>query len=231
MALAGFFVFVPGDEEWQTVGWRLLATLIGIAIALIIALVLWPASARDRLLTGIADVLTAIEASLAADAARLRGDDVHAAPPPPLVAALRPFVAERRYEPSGRGPSAPQLSGVLDGLDIAVVGVRRLDDASVPGPQNLAVALAPDLMPVVNDLVAACASLEDRLAGGSGPPISLTGVDADLSAALEHLRSTHLTPAADAAELRALFAAVEALSLIASGLARADEALVTPSRR
>jgi hypothetical protein len=231
MALAGFFVFVPGDEEWQTVGWRLLATLIGIAIALVIALVLWPASARDRLLTGIADVLTAIEASLAADAARLRGDDVPSAPPPPSVAALRPLVAERRYEPPGRGPSATQLSGVLDGLDIAVVGVRRLDDASVPGAQHLAVALAPDAMPVIDDLVAACVSLRDRLAGGTGPLRSLTHVDADLSAALEKLRSTHLTPAADAAELRALFAAVEALSLIASGLARADEALVTSSRR
>ncbi len=230
MALAGFFVFVPGDEEWQTVGWRLLATLIGITIALIITLVMWPATARDRLTAGIDDTLAAIAWSLEADGARLRGEDVPAPPPPPPPSALRPLVAERRFEPPGRGPDATTMSGVLDGLDIAVVGVQRLGEASAPGPQFLAVALAPDLGAVIDGLVDACEALRARLAGEPGQPLHLSGLDPGLSSALENLRSTHLTLAADAAELRALFAAVEALSLVGSGLARADSSFSAGAR-
>lgn len=234
MALAGFFVFVPGDEEWQTVGWRLLATLIGITVALVITLLMWPSNARDRLSAGIATVLSGVQASLEQDRRRLRGDDVPAADPPSSVAALRPLVAERRYEPLWRGPSATQFSGVLDGLDLAVAGVRRLDAVSAPGPQSLAPALAPDLDPVFDALVGACADLRARIEGreASAPePLDLSGIDGSLSAALEALRAAHLTPAADAAELRDVFAAVEALSLVASGLARADVALASTARR
>ena len=240
MALAGFFVFVPGDEEWQTVGWRLLATLIGIAVALAITLLLWPSTARDRVTQGIAAFLADLQASLAADRRRLHGDDVPASPPLPSVAALRPFVAERRYEPPGRGPSASQFSGVLDGLDLAAAGVRRLDAVSVPGPQALAPALARDLDPVFDDLDSCCAALTRRIEGrdsrrSGGTALTtvpdLRGVDQVLSAALEGLRATHLTVGADAAELRDLFAAIEALSLIASGLTRVDAALAADSRR
>ena len=59
----------------------------------------------------------------------------------------------------------------------------------------------------------------------------LSGIDDALSGALETLRAAHLTPAADAAELRDVFAAVEALSLVASGLAHADVALASVARR
>ena len=234
MALAGFFVFVPGDEEWQTVGWRLLATLIGITVALFITLVMWPSNARDRLTAGIAAVLAGVQASLEQDRRRLHGDDVPAADTPASIAALRPFVAERRYEPLWRGPSATQLSGVLDGLDLAVAGVRRLDVVSAPGPQALAPALAPDLDPIFDALLGACAHLRARMEGrgaSASEPPDLSGVDGTLSAALESLRAAHLTPAADAAELRDLFGAVEALSLVASGLARAEVALAITDRR
>jgi hypothetical protein len=234
MALAGFFVFVPGDEEWQTVGWRLLATLIGITVALIITLVMWPSRARDRLSQGIAEVLADVQASLEVDRRRLHGEDVPPADAPPSVAALRPLVAERRYEPPGRGPSATALSGILDGLDLAVAGVRRLDAVSTPGPQALAPALARDLDPVFDDLNSCCVALTQRIEGrdarrSGGTTLTtvpdLAGVDGMLSAALEGLRATHLTLAADAAELRDLFAAVEALSLVASGLTRVDASL------
>jgi uncharacterized membrane protein YccC len=234
MALAGFFVFVPGDEEWQTVGWRLLATLIGITVALVITLVLWPSRARDRLTEGIAAVLADVRSSLEADRRRLHGDDVPTAKDPASVAALRPLVGERRYEPPGRGPSATALSGILDGLDLAVAGVRRLDVVSTPGPQALAPALARDLDPVFDDLDSSCAALIERIEGtdarrSGGAAVTtvrdLAGVDGVLSAALEGLRATHLTLAADAAELRDLFAAVEALSLVASGLSRVDVSL------
>lgn len=234
MALAGFFVFVPGDEEWQTVGWRLLATLIGITVALIITLVMWPSNARDRLTDGIAQVLTDVQASLEQDRRRLSGDDVPTADPPSSAAALRPLVAERRYEPLWRGPSAHQFSGVLDGLDLAVAGVRRLDEVSAPGPQALTPALAPDLDPVFDVLTAACATLRARIEGRNASawdPPDLSGVDGTLSAALENLRAAHLTPAADAVELRDLFAVVEALSLVADGLTRADVALASAPRR
>lgn len=234
MALAGFFVFVPGDEEWQTVGWRLLATLIGITVALIITLLMWPSNARDRLTAGIAKVLADVQACLERDRLRLRGDDVPTADPPASVAALRPLVAERRYEPLWRGPSATELSGVLDGLDLAVAGVRRLDAVSAPGPQALAPALAPDLDPVFDALVGACVDMRARVEGrdASVPDRpGLSGIDDALSGALETLRAAHLTPAADAAELRDVFAAVEALSLVASGLAHADVALASVARR
>lgn len=231
MALAGFFVFVPGDEEWVTVGWRLLATLIGIAVALAITLVLWPASARDRLITGIDNVLAAIAAALEADQLRWRDASAPAAASPPSVASLRPLVAERRYEPPGNGPAAGTLSGVLDGLDLAVAGVRRLDDVSAPGPQALMVALAPDVDPVVDDLVAACAALRERMQGRRTDAPDLAAIDTTLSTALERLRAAHLTPAADAAELRDLFAVVEALSLVAVGLTRAEAALWDDARR
>ena len=231
MALAGFFVFVPGDEEWQTVGWRLLATLIGIVVALVVTLLLWPASARDRLAEGISAVLADVQASLEVDRRRLHGEEVPTAKAPAPVAALRPLVAERRYEPPGRGPGATQLSGILDGLDLAVAGVRRLDAVSAPGAQALAVAVAPDLDPVVDDLISACAALSNQITGATfSPTPDLAGIDESLSAALERLRSTHLTLAADAAELRDLFAVVEALSLVASGLTRADVALESAVR-
>jgi uncharacterized membrane protein YccC len=227
MALAGFFVFVPGDQEWQTVGWRLLATLIGITVALVIALVMWPSSARDRLIVGIDEVLGSIASSLRACGDRMAGTAASslAEPTAPAVATLRPLVAERRFEPPGRGPSATALSGVLDGLDIAVVGVHRLEGCSAPGPQGLMQVLAPDLRAIIDSLVTACEGLRAVLTDPGASARHLGDVDAELSASLERLRAAHLTPAAQAGELRDLFAAVEALSLIASGLARVDAAL------
>ena len=239
MALAGFFVFVPGDEEWQTVGWRLLATLIGILVALAITLVLWPARARDRLLSGIDVVLSGIADSLERDRRRLRGEDAGAEPAIASVAALRPLVAERRYEPPGRGPGPAALSGVLDGLDLAIAGAQRLAAVSAPGPQGLARTLAPDLDPLIAALVARCDQLRDQLGmsraarpepaavaarSGVGSGDS-AAVDDALSAALERLRSMHLTFAADAEELRDLFRLLESISLTASGLSRAGAAL------
>lgn len=231
MALAGFFVFVPGDQEWVTVGWRLLATLIGIAVALAITLVLWPASARDRLLSGIDAVLAAVSESLEADRRRLRDASAPTAPAPPPIAELRPLVAERRYEPPGNGPGARALSGILDGLDLAVAGVSRLDEVSAPGAQGLMAAMAPGVDPVIEILVTACTALRARMTGGTTPSPGLADVDAALSEALEHLRAAHLTPAADATELRDLFAVVEALSLVAMGLTRAEGALTEQVRR
>jgi hypothetical protein len=114
---------------------------------------------------------------------------------------------------------------------LAVAGVRRLDAVSSPGPQDLAPAIAGDLDPVLDDLIAACAALSDRITGATHSPTpDLAGIDESLSAGIERLRSTHLTLAADAAELRDLFAAVEALSLVASGLMRADVALESTVR-
>lgn len=225
MALAGFFVFVPGDEEWVTVGWRLLATLIGIAVALVITLVLWPSSARDRLREGIDAVLGDVAASLETDRARVHGEAQPVPGAPRAVSSLRPLVAERRYEPPGSGPSATALSGVLDGLDLAVAGVRRFDAAAMVGPQELMRALAPDLDPIIDDLIGGCHVLQQMMAGSAGQSFQVTDVDDSLSGALERLRAAHLTPSADAGELRDIFGVVESLSLIAQGLTQVDRAL------
>ncbi len=227
MALAGFFVFVPGDQEWQMVGWRLLATIVGIAVALVIVLVLWPASARDRLITGISATAMAIASALEAVGRRSAGETgTPPSTPIPPLAPLRPLVSERRYEPGGRGPDAHVLSGVLDGLELAVTGVRRLEAAYVVGPEGLLRVIAPQLRSVLDELGAVCAAIASMLTGGSVGSVLLPGdVDHRLSVALEELRAAHLTPAADAAELRDLFGVVESLSLTAQGLAAAGSAL------
>ena len=212
-----------------------LAFALFIAVALVIALTMWPASARDRLMVGVDQILASIGEALKAAEARMSGRMPRAtevgSTPARSVASLRPLVAERRYEPPGRGPSAAQVSGVLDGLDLAVAGVDRLTRVSTPGRQGLLIAMGADLTPVIDELVAACRSLRGALGRQAMAPASMAEVDADLSTALERLRSTHLTVTADAAELRDLFACVEAISLVADGLARANAALAEATHR
>jgi len=57
-----------------------------------------------------------------------------------------------------------------------------------------------------------------------GPEGLLRAIALDLEPVL---RAAHLTPAADARELRALFGVIESLSLIAQGLAAAGKALAS----
>lgn len=228
MALAGFFVFVPGDEEWQMVGWRLLATLIGIGIALLVVLLVWPASARDRLLDGIDDAVMALRIHVAAAGEGVGGGSVIASTRLPALAPLRPLVSERRYEAPGSGPDAHTFSAMLDGLELASAGAHRLDTACVVGPEGLLRAMALDLEPVLRAIDSSCASISAHLARtGRVEVLDPVAVDADLSVALERLRAAHLTPAADARELRALFGVIESLSLIAQGLAAAGKALAS----
>lgn len=86
-------------------------------------------------------------------------------------------------------------------------------------------ALAPDLDPIIDDLIGGCHVLQQMMAGSAGQSFQVTDVDDSLSGALERLRAAHLTPSADAGELRDIFGVVESLSLIAQGLTQVDRAL------
>jgi len=237
VALAGFFVFVPGIQEWQTVGWRLSATLLGIAAGLLAVLFVAPDTAAKRLRDGIRAALTSV-ARAVDDDLRSWFDGVtrDASAPAPNVAALRPLVADRRYEVSARGLRPDVASGVLDGLTLAAAGVERLDRHVLPGSGvGLNMHVADDLRRVAGAISAACAVAARSLADPSahGPAradarLALQAVEGDLEDAIERLRAKGVTPDARAAELTALFGVVNALGLVATGLARVLDALGLP---
>jgi translation elongation factor EF-Ts len=58
--------------------------------------------------------------------------------------------------------------------------------------------------------------------------VALQAVEGDLEDAIERLRAKGVTPDARAAELTALFGVVNALALVATGLARVLDALGLP---
>lgn len=244
LALAGFFVFIPGADEWQMVAWRLFATLLGIGIALLVSSLLWPSSSRARLHAGIAEVATALCASMAASLVRWdppdASDAAHppAAVPPapaslvPRVTALRGLLAEIAHEPPGDGPSSADHEAILDGVAWAVRSADRLARSAVPGPAHLARHLRTDV-----DALEAAA---ERLARAIGPALAdpadraelaaasdaLAGADARIAAAIEAMRARNVTPGADATELLALFAVADSLLVICEGLRRAAAPLL-----
>lgn len=234
VALAGFFVFVPGAQEWQTVGWRLSATLLGIAAGLLAVLFVAPDTAAKRLRDGMRSTLTSIARSVDDDLrAWFDGVAPDAPSSPPSPAALRPLVADRRYEMSPGGLPPDVASGVLDGLTLAVAGVERLDRHVMPGSGvGLNMHVADDLRVVAAAIATACEvaarSLADPVAQASARSdarLVLVAVEGDLEDAIERLRAKGVTPDAHAAELTALFGVVNALGLVATGLTRVLDAL------
>ena len=234
VALAGFFVFVPGAQEWQTVGWRLGATLLGIAAGVLAVLFVAPDTAATRLRDGVRAVLDAIARALDADLEAWReggaGAGQVAVPP---VARLRPLVADRRYEMSRRGPRPDDVSAVLDGLDLAAAAVDRLDRYAADGAGAVLNAhVADDLQDVVARLDTACRVASRALADPvrhraalDEAHATLQLVEPDLEDAIERLRAKGVTPDARAAELTRLFGVINALGLVATGLMRVLDAL------
>ncbi len=247
LALAGFFVFIPGADEWQMVAWRLFATLLGIGIALLVSSLLWPSSSRARLHAGIAEVAAGLCASMAVSVVRWDPPETAAGagpetaapavPPPPAslvprVIALRGLLAEIAHEPPGDGPSAADHAAILDGIAWAVRSADRLARSAVPGPARLARHLRPEV-----DALEAAA---ERLARALGPALAdraarpelaaataaLAGADARIAGAIEAMRGRNVTPGADATELLALFAVADSLLVICEGLQRAAAPLV-----
>ncbi|GEM_PF-1053120 len=247
IALAGFFVFIPGADELSMVGWRLLSTLIGIGIALLVSVLLWPGSSRAKLNEGIAAVLADLRASVAACLVRWDppepgpgGATVELPPVPATLTArvtgLRALLAEIRHEPHGEGPDAEAYAAVLDGIAEAVRAADRLARSGAPGPARL----ARHLRPATASLEERAASLGDAIgavlvgaagAGTLGAPIAaLADADAEVAAAIEAMRTRNVTPGADAVELLALFAVADSLLVVCDGLRRAALALLPHSK-
>jgi len=234
VALAGFFIFVPGAQEWEMVGWRLSATLLGITIALLAVMFVAPDTAATRLRDGIRAVLAAIASSVDADVESwLGGGGGDRAVAVPDVSGLRPLVVDRRHEISRRAPMPDAVSAMLDGVDLAAAGVQRLNryggEASEAG---LHTHIADDLRAAAIRIATACAVTSRALTDPSAHRDALADaragldtVEADLEAAIERLRALGVTPTARAAELTRLFGVINALGLVAMGLVRAIDAL------
>lgn len=225
-ALAGFFIFVPGAQEWQMVGWRLGATLLGIAVGMAAVLLIAPDSAASRLSRGLRDALMAVADGVDAALRRWEGDAGVAAPSPPRVSALRPLVADRRMEVVAHGPDVGGLTAMLDGLEVASAGITRLQrHASADPGVGLHAVIRPQLDDVARRIRAACEATRDALAGQPGAAeqvararTELDAVDGDLENAIEGLRAQGVTPGADARELTQLFGVVNALGVVADGV-------------
>lgn len=225
VALAGFFIFVPGAQEWQMVGWRLASTLLGIVVGVIAVLLIAPDSAATRLSQGIRDALAAVADGTDAALARWAGEGITEVAAP-RVAPLRPLVGDRRVEISRHGPDAAGATQMLDGLEVATAGLARLQryvhgDAGI----GLQAVIRGQVSEVAARIRAACEATRDAVAGEPGAAgqataaaTALDGVDADLERAIEQLRAAGVTPGADAAELTRLFGVVNALGVIASGV-------------
>lgn len=229
VALAGFFIFVPGAQEWQMVGWRLGSTLLGIAVGVMAVLLIAPDSATSRLASGMRDALAGIPDGVDAALARWQGAVVAPLPPAPRVAALRPLVADRRIEMNRHGPDAAGASAMLDGLEVACAGLDRLRRYSDAGGDDAGAGLGAVMRSDVTE-VAACIrvaceatadAIDERVGAGeqaARAADALAHVDARLEGSVERLRAAGVTPAADAAELTRLFGVVNALGVIAAGV-------------
>lgn len=233
-ALAGFFVFVPGAQEWQMVGWRLAATLLGIGVGVAAVLLIAPDSAASRLSRGLRDALMAVADGVDAALRRWEGDAHAPAPAVPRVAALRPLVADRRLEVIAHGPDVAGLTAMLDGLEVASAGITRLQRHALA---EAGVGLHAVIRPQVDDVAArirtACEATRDALDGQPGAAAragdachALDRVDSDLEDAIESLRAAGVTPGAQAHELTRLFGVVNALGVVAAGVREAARPIV-----
>jgi hypothetical protein len=237
-ALAGFFVFVPGAQEWQMVGWRLGATLLGIGVGVSAVLLIAPDSAASRLARGLRDALMGVADGVDAALRRWEGDASVPPPVAPRAAALRPLVADRRVEVIAHGPDVAGLTAMLDGLEVAAAGIARLArHGSAGGGVGLDVVIRPQVEDVAARIRAACEATCDALAGHPGASAqvraacdALEGVDADLTGAVEHLRAAGVTPGADARELTRLFGVINALGVVADGVRSAARAMADAGR-
>ena len=234
VALAGFFIFVPGVQEWQMVGWRLAATLLGITIALLAVLFVAPDTAATRLRDGIRAALAAIASSVGADVESwINGGGGEAAAAVPDVSGLRPLVVDRRHEISRRAPMPDAVSAMLDGVDVAAAGVERLNRyGHETSDVGLHAHIADDLRAAAARIAVACEAASHALTDPSAHRDALADaragletVETDLEDAIERLRALGVTPTARAAELTRLFGVINALGLVAMGLMRAIDAL------
>jgi len=219
LALAGFFVFVPGSEEVATVGWRLAATILGILIALVIELVLWPRRSGAALDGAISDALLGIgrRCSEVVDQWVSGVGMAPAVEPRADVPRMRALLAESRREPGRTALPPDQYDEVIAGIDMAALGIRHLVDNAVQG--EMVAHLGDGLRDSAGRIERACAELSRFSSASPGD------VEHDLYRAVERMRSQHVTPGASAEELVHLFAALNGVALVAEGLVRVSSAM------
>ena len=217
-ALAGFFVFVPGNEEWLTVWYRLLATGIGVAIAIIIMLVI-PSHTDEKVRNGSAGGLS--DSLLIVDAAFNRwlgqpdpeGLDAARARVKAGTNAVAAAVSERSRERGGAW-EPDVYSELVSDLNDAMITARRIDRVSQFRDSDKMYQYVGD--PFANQLQACTdagqlvihllqTGKHDELHQLEAAAVRLAEVPAKIKEAIEDLRSQHRTPNANAEELQRLF--------------------------
>lgn len=217
-ALAGFFIFVPGDEEWATVGWRLAATLLGIGIGMLVMLA-WPARADKSVRMGIAGALRDCTLLIDASVSRWFGQDEPEGTEAARsklragTTAVAAALADRSHERAGAW-DASVYSTLMADLNDAMVTARRVDRVAEHQPGD---ALYTGVSDPFSASVEACRLVADEVASAleSGNRVDrksllesadgLSSVPTAIQAALEQLRESHVTPNASAEELQRLF--------------------------
>ncbi len=242
-ALAGFFVFVPGDQEWEMVGWRLLATVTGIVIALLVVAVMWPERAAHKARIELAEAVGVCQEVLQLAVARWKGDIRPASTPAAAslkagVSKVRALIGDLRHEPTGRHPSPNQMEAIIDGIDLALMSANRLDQ------RTLEVTYSPVIGSFVDEELGSLVGRVEHLAltlqlsilrGDEGKPIGtdleialdeLGSFRHDVDQALDGLREQGVTPKVASDQLVSFFSALAALTDLADGLSQAASQIV-----
>lgn len=218
-ALAGFFVFVPGSHIWETVGWRLLATLIGIGIAEIVVIFVWPArsdaNVRDGIALPIRQSTVVVDAALARwlGEAEPQGAEAARAAVAKGTGALAVALTDRSHEPSGAWPPSTYAQ-LLAALNEAMLAAGRLDRvAQFRDGDSVAVYLAEPFNKVAARCREAALQAADEIEAGKARPRAESRVGIadlqisgeDISRAIQQIRDEDRTRIAPAHELQRLF--------------------------
>lgn len=218
-ALAGFFIFVPGDEEWATVGWRLAATVLGIGIGMLIMLV-WPARADKSVREGIAgplrDCVLVIDASLARwlGQAEADGVDQSVSRLAAGTASVKTALVDRSHERSGAWAPVAYSRMITDLNDAMVTALRLHRVAEHQAGDSLYAGLGDPFATAVDQCRALALQIADALESGAkvdrdalvAAAEGLAHTPVQIQTALEEMRARHVTGAASAEELQRLFA-------------------------
>ena len=217
-ALAGFFIFIPGEQEWATIGWRLAATLLGIATGAAIMLA-WPARADRSVRIGISenirDCVLVMDAAMArwfgqsevgdVDAARSRLRSGTAT----VAAALTERAHERggAWEPSTYSVLLADLNhAMLTALRTYKVGERQETDslqARLREPFTAALEECRQVATQVADSLESGTHVDrNELLSASN---TVAGVPPRIQGSLESMRAAKATAGVSAEELQRVF--------------------------
>lgn len=218
-ALAGFFIFVPGDEEWATVGWRLAATVLGIGVGMLVML-LWPARADRSVRLGIAEPIRDCVEVVDGSIARWLGESE----PADLAATVKRLqtgtssvaaaLTERAHERAGAWQPSTYSTMITD-LNDAMLTARRLHKVAahetsdslhtnLKDPFGVAVTQCRVLALQVADVLDSGVGVDRSALLDAAERVTMTPIE--IQSALEQMRAEHLTRGATAEELQRLFA-------------------------